>query len=73
MPTTDRCKACNHPVIKVISRGRPPWVLCLNMQCPAKAGKRKKAAEAKIKTKAKRTPRKKKPTPVPIAPDLPTG
>src|SRR5439155_385649 len=39
VPTTDRCKACNHPVIKYISPARLPWVLCLNMQCPAKAGK----------------------------------
>src|SRR5207247_735436 len=34
VPTEERCKSCGHPVIKVISRGRPPWVLCLNMQCP---------------------------------------
>ena len=71
VPTTDRCKACNHPVIKVISRGRPPWVLCLNMKCPAKEAKRKKAAKGKVT--AKRAPRKKKPAPIAVAPDLPTG
>jgi len=71
VPTTDHCKACNHPVIKVISRGRPPWVLCLNMKCPAKEGKRKKAAEGKVAPK--RAPRKKKPAPIAVAPDLPTG
>ena len=71
VPTTDRCKACNHPVIKVISRGRPPWVLCLNMKCPAKEAKRKKAANGKVT--AKRAPRKKKPAPIAVAPDLPTG
>jgi len=70
VPTEERCKACGHPVIKVISRGRPPWVLCLNMQCPAKEAKRKKAAKPKVR--AKRASRKKV-TPVPIAPDLPTG
>ena len=75
VPTEDRCKSCGHPVIKVISRGRPPWVLCLNMQCPAKEAKRKKAGKVKVKAKggAKRATRKKKPMPVPIAPDLPTG
>jgi DNA topoisomerase-1 len=71
VPTTEKCKACSHPVIKVITRGRPPWVLCLNMQCPAKEGKRKKTAKAKVRTKA--APRKKKAAPVPLAPDLPTG
>ncbi len=70
VPTEERCKACGHPVIKVISRGRPPWVLCLNMQCPAKEAKRKKAAKPKVR--AKRASRKNV-TPVPIAPDLPTG
>ena len=75
VPTEERCKSCGHPVIKVISRGRPPWVLCLNMQCPAKEAKRKKAGKVKVKAKGgvKRTPRKKKPTPLAIAPDLPTG
>src|SRR5436190_7264731 len=75
VPTEERCKSCGHPVIKVISRGRPPWVLCLNMQCPAKEAKRKKAGKVKVKSKGgvKRTPRKKKPTPLAIAPDLPTG
>ena len=74
VPTDEKCKACGHPVIKVIMRGRPPWVLCLNMQCPAKEGKRKKAAaKAKAKVRTKGAPRKKKPAPIPLAPDLPTG
>ncbi len=72
VPTDERCKACGHPVIKVINRGRPPWVLCLNMKCPAKEGKRRKAA-AKGKATPKRAPRPRKPKPVPIAPDIPTG
>ena len=79
VPTDEKCKACGHPVIKVITRGRPPWVLCLNMKCPAKEGKKKRAkkgtrAAAKAKG-AKRAPRKAKPKPepIPIAPDLPTG
>ena len=77
VPTDDRCKACGHPVIKVITRGRPPWVLCLNMKCPAKDSRKKRAAKgkgtAKGKPTVKRAPRKGKPVPVPIVPDLPTG
>jgi DNA topoisomerase I len=75
VPTDQRCNACNHPVIKVIMRGRPPWVLCLNMKCPAKEGRKKKKAKAAAKAKSKRAPPKKKPKPEPVAvvPDLPTG
>jgi DNA topoisomerase-1 len=74
VPTDEKCKACGHPVIKVIMRGRPPWVLCLNMQCPSKEGRRKKAAaKAKAKVRTKSAPRKKKPAPIPLAPDLPTS
>lgn len=71
VPTDDRCNACGHPVIKVITRGRPPWVLCLNMECPAKNGKRKKAAKGGVK----RTPRQRKPKakPEPITADIATG
>jgi len=71
VPTEDRCNACGHPVIKVINRGRPPWVLCLNMKCPAKDGKRRKAAGAMPK-KAPRK-RKAKPKPEAVVADLPTG
>ena len=71
VPTEDRCNACGHPVIKVINRGRPPWVLCLNMKCPAKDGKRRKAAAAMPK-KAPRK-RKAKPKPEAVVADLPTG
>src|SRR5712691_4608838 len=71
VPTEERCNACGHPVIKVITRGRPPWVLCLNMKCPTKEGKRKKAAKGT--GGAKRPSRTKRPKPVPVAPDIPTG
>ncbi|MGQ0797799.1 MAG: DNA topoisomerase, partial [Methanobacteriota archaeon] len=60
VPTDERCKACNHPVIKVIMRGRRPWVLCLNMQCPAKNGKgRKGKAPGPKKPRTPRTSKKK--------------
>jgi DNA topoisomerase-1 len=49
--TEDRCDACGNPIIKVITRGRPPWVLCVNMQCPKKAAK---AEEREAKEKAKK-------------------
>ncbi len=70
LPTPDRCKACGHPVVKVIMRGRPPWILCLNMECPAKNGKRKKAASkpaggAPKKPARKRAPARKKKTEAP--------
>ena len=72
VPTEDRCKACGHPVIKVIMRGRPPWILCLNMECPAKNGKGKrkgtKAAAGKGKARRKTTKKEE-----PAAPDLPAG
>src|SRR3990170_2782783 len=71
VPTEDRCPECNQPIIKVISRGRRPWVICINMQCPLKAernGKKKaKAAKkpAKETPKKPRAPRKRKPKPMP--------
>ena len=53
--TEDRCDSCGNPIIKVIMRGRPPWVLCVNMQCPKKAEKAAaKAAKAKEREKAKK-------------------
>ena len=35
--TTDlKCKFCGYPVVKVIMRGRKPWYLCINPNCPGK-------------------------------------
>lgn len=75
VPTNERCNACGHPVIKVIMRGRSPWVLCLNMECPAKNGRKKKATAKKAVSKKKkpRAPRKKKATPGPVEADIPAG
>jgi DNA topoisomerase-1 len=40
VPTDDKCDACGSPIIKVWNqKGRPPWVLCINMACPKKAQK----------------------------------
>ena len=35
--TTDSvCKTCNYPIIRVIRKGRKPWDLCINFDCPSK-------------------------------------
>ncbi|HID74284.1 MAG TPA: DNA topoisomerase I, partial [Thermoplasmata archaeon] len=38
--TGDVCEHsdCGAPVIRVITRGRRPWVTCINMECPGKKG-----------------------------------
>ncbi len=43
----ESCPDCGAPKIKVITKGKKPWAICLNMTCPSKA--RAKAA-AKEKT-----------------------
>lgn len=73
VPTDERCKACNHPVIKVIMRGRRPWVLCLNMECPAKNGKGKKAKAAGPKKPRKPRASRKKATPESVEADIAAG
>ena len=32
------CPECGAPVIRVASRGRTPWELCINMECPLRRG-----------------------------------
>ena len=32
------CPSCGAPIIRVIRRGRRPWELCINFDCPSKAG-----------------------------------
>ncbi|MGM0367026.1 MAG: DNA topoisomerase I [Actinomycetota bacterium] len=34
--TEDKCKHCGYPKIKVINKGRRPWNLCINPECPGK-------------------------------------
>lgn len=58
LTTEDRCDACGNPIIKVINRGRPPWVLCVNMQCPKKLAKAKERAEKAKAAKKKASARK---------------
>jgi DNA topoisomerase-1 len=61
LTTEDRCDRCQNPIIKVIMRGRPPWVLCVNMECPKKAEKAaaKAAREKEKKAAARKAARKK--------------
>lgn len=33
---TKKCGECNTPLISFISKGRKPWIICINMQCPSK-------------------------------------
>ncbi|MDQ1372505.1 MAG: topoisomerase [Candidatus Thermoplasmatota archaeon] len=51
VPTAQSCDACGAPIVNIWNRpGRPPWILCINMECPkrsAKNGAGKKPADAK--------------------------
>ncbi len=85
--TQETCDACGNPIIRVISRGRPPWVLCVNMECPkklekaaakeakAKAAKAaaRKRSKAKARKKAPQKARAKKAVPVEAAPPTAPG
>ncbi len=37
------CGTCGAPVVKIITRGRRPWVLCVNMECETRKANKKKA------------------------------
>ncbi len=43
--TDDLCEECGLPVVKIITKGRKPWVKCLDMNC----GKDKKKKKSKKK------------------------
>ena len=36
VPTGNYCKICNTPIVRIISKGKKPWELCLNSDCSAK-------------------------------------
>lgn len=41
VPSGEACDACGAPVVKVWQqKGRPPWVLCINMDCPKRGPKK---------------------------------
>lgn len=35
-PSKDKCKECDSPIIMVYTKGRRPWRLCINPDCPTK-------------------------------------
>jgi DNA topoisomerase-1 len=67
--TGEICEECKAPIMLIINRGRP-WKFCVNMDCPAKKKKLKKAEKKRLKqtepkakkaTKPKKTATKKSP------------
>jgi DNA topoisomerase-1 len=36
LTTKDQCKHCQYPMVKIINKGRRPWDLCINPDCPGK-------------------------------------
>jgi DNA topoisomerase-1 len=66
--TGEVCEACKAPIMLIINQGRP-WKFCVNMDCPAKRKKLKKAEKKLSKeehkpkkaTKAKKSTTKKTP------------
>lgn len=48
MPTGEVCADCGAPKVRVMNKGRRPWIFCLDPQCPTKEEARaKKEAKAK--------------------------
>jgi DNA topoisomerase-1 len=54
MPTGEICDQCGTPKVKVVNKGRKPWVFCLDPDCPTKKDRKaKKDKKEKEATKAK--------------------
>ncbi len=41
LTTRELCKHCGYPVVKIINKGKRPWNLCINPDCPGKDEKYK--------------------------------
>ncbi len=41
-PLSRSCRGCGWPTVQVIMKGRRPWTLCFNPQCPLKEERRKR-------------------------------
>lgn len=41
MPTGETCQECGSPKVKVVNKGRKPWIFCLDPQCPTKKERNK--------------------------------
>ena len=48
MPTGEVCPDCGSPKVRVVNKGRRPWIFCLDPDCPTKKEKKagKSSAEA---------------------------
>ena len=40
--TDETCSVCKAPIVKVFSKGKKPWEICINMDCPTSIRKEKK-------------------------------
>ena len=47
IPMHVECPECHSPKVTIITRGRPPWKLCIDPDCPTKDEYKKKAAARK--------------------------
>ncbi|MHB8859925.1 MAG: DNA topoisomerase I [Thermoleophilia bacterium] len=52
IPMHVECPECHSPKVKIITRGRRPWELCIDPECPTKEEYRKKAALKKAEKAA---------------------
>ncbi|MBI4394457.1 MAG: DNA topoisomerase I [Euryarchaeota archaeon] len=43
VPEGRACEHCQAPVIKLLNKGRRPWIICVNMQCPGRSMPQKPA------------------------------
>ncbi len=46
MPTGEVCPDCGSPKVRVVNKGRRPWIFCLDPECPTKKEAKAKTAEA---------------------------
>ncbi len=46
-PIGELCKSCNSPKIKVITKGRKPWIICPDPKCPSKEDESKNKSKSK--------------------------
>ena len=47
LTTKDVCKHCKFPVVRIITKGRKPWDLCINSECTGKNEKYKNTSDKK--------------------------
>ncbi len=46
LATNETCPECGSPRIKIITKGKRPWTLCLDPNCPTKQKKETAPAES---------------------------